>query len=307
MRPGARSRASRAVRASGRCGIPSQPRGPCGRVHHRPPPSSRRRSSSPRRHSGARALLHPAPFGLERTGGDDDRVTRRRTGARHSVTEVVPDAQRTRCDVRGDEGRRPHERVDSVRARKDREHELEILDVAGHRPDRAHVDHAGVAGGRPAARLRHETRCRSEADGPAVVRRHPDGAAAVRSDPHDRGVGASSAASPPLEPPGVLAGSSGCSVLPVTTLSVSYDQVYSGTFVFATITAPASRRRWTAVASLRGTCPTRASEPLKRRETFRLKRVLHRDGQPEQLHRRRRRLDARPRARPVRAPRPDRT
>ena len=72
-----------------------------------------------------------------------------------------------------------------------------------------------------------------------------------------------SAASPPLEPPEVRAGSNALSVRPCGTDSVSYDHMYSGTVVFASTTAPARLTRSTTVASASGTFPSRAADPVR--------------------------------------------
>ncbi len=108
--------------------------------HHRK--EDRRRRGDVRWHG----LLDPAPVGFESTGCRDDGVTRGRPGARHTVVEVVPDLKGRRRGVRLGEQRRTDERVDSVGAGEHGKQKPEILDVARHRPDRAHVDHAGVAG-----------------------------------------------------------------------------------------------------------------------------------------------------------------
>src|SRR6185295_6571842 len=50
-------------------------------------------------------------------------------------------------------------------------------------------------------------------------------------------------AAPPLEPPDVLVGSHGLRVMPVSGLSVTPFQPYSGTVVLPIKTAPLSRRR----------------------------------------------------------------
>ena len=82
--------------------------------------------------------------------------------------------------------------------------------------------------------------------------------------------------------PGVRVGSSGCTVRPLTTLSVSYDHVYSGTFVLATTIAPASRSRRTTVASRSTSVPDTGERSAQRREAFGVERVLDGDGKPEQ-------------------------
>src|SRR5689334_16679412 len=60
---------------------------------------------------------------------------------------------------------------------------------------------------------------------------------------------AMAAASPPLEPPGVLFGSYGLFVRPKTGLSVSYGIAISGVFVLPRTIAPADFRCATTVAS----------------------------------------------------------
>ena len=107
----------------------------------------------------------------------------------------------------------------------------------------------------------HEPRRRAQADDPVVVARHADRAAAVGAEAGDRGAAPISAPSPPLEPPLVRAGSKALSVRPWSALSVSYDQAYSGTAVFAATIAPASRSRATTVESVAATLFSRASEP----------------------------------------------
>ena len=70
-----------------------------------------------------------------------------------------------------------------------------------------------------------------------------------------------STASPPLEPPDVRSRSYGFRVLPCSALSVSADQVYSGSVVLQSTTAPAAFTRATTVASASGTLSARAHEP----------------------------------------------
>src|SRR6187455_691258 len=60
---------------------------------------------------------------------------------------------------------------------------------------------------------------------------------------------AMAADSPPLEPPGVRSRFQGLLVRPMRWLSVSYIARNSGVLVLPRITAPAARRRATAVAS----------------------------------------------------------
>ena len=90
----------------------------------------------------------------------------------------------------------------------------------------------------------------------------------------------SSAASPPDEPPGVWAPSSGCSVHPMSRLSVSKEHEHSGAFVLATTTAPAARRRATTVASPSARWPVRASDPAAVRQPATSRTSLTVSGRP---------------------------
>ena len=92
----------------------------------------------------------------------------------------------------------------------------------------------------------------------------------------------SSAASPPLEPPDVRAGSNALSVRPCGTDSVSYDHMYSGTVVFASTMAPARLTRATTVASASGTFPSRAAEPVRHGSPATASESLMRDREAEQ-------------------------
>ena len=56
---------------------------------------------------------------------------------------------------------------------------------------------------------------------------------------------------PPLEPPGVWFGSHGLRVAPFESVSVKQQIMSSGTFVFPSTTAPASRSRATITESVR--------------------------------------------------------
>src|SRR3954464_9191934 len=68
---------------------------------------------------------------------------------------------------------------------------------------------------------------------------------------------ATAAALPPLEPPGTRVGSCGLRVTPNAEFSVEEPMANSSRLVLPTITAPASRRRVTTVASYGGSQPSR--------------------------------------------------
>ena len=63
---------------------------------------------------------------------------------------------------------------------------------------------------------------------------------------------ATAAAAPPLEPPGMRSGAQGLRVGPYAECSVDEPMPNSSQLVLPTITAPASSRRVTAVASYGG-------------------------------------------------------
>src|SRR5512146_1953427 len=72
---------------------------------------------------------------------------------------------------------------------------------------------------------------------------------------------ATAAAEPPDEPPGTRSGASGFRAGPNALCSVEEPIANSSMLDFATITAPASRSRRTAVASYGLTYPSRMREP----------------------------------------------
>ena len=72
---------------------------------------------------------------------------------------------------------------------------------------------------------------------------------------------ATSAASPPLDPPGLRSGSAGWYVRPQTGLSVSWRYIACGTFDLPMMTAPAAARRTTISASAASTSFRRDTRP----------------------------------------------
>ena len=94
---------------------------------------------------------------LEGTRGRDDRLTGHGVRSGDAVIHVEPDSKRGVGGSRIGEHRLADEWIDAVRSGEDGQQQLGVLDVAGHRPDRAHVEHARVSRGRPAAGLGHET------------------------------------------------------------------------------------------------------------------------------------------------------
>src|SRR6478672_297035 len=72
---------------------------------------------------------------------------------------------------------------------------------------------------------------------------------------------ATAAALPPLDPPGTRVGSWGLRVGPKAEFSVDEPMANSSRLVLPTNTAPASRRRVTAVASYGGLQPSRIRDP----------------------------------------------
>src|SRR3954470_106121 len=96
----------------------------------------------------------------------------------------------------------------------------------------------------------------------------PQNAAGCRTDPpvSDPSAmftmpAATAAADPPDEPPGTRVGSIGLRAGPNALFSVDDPIANSSMFDFATMTAPASRSRATAVASNGLTSPSRMREP----------------------------------------------
>src|SRR5580658_5854247 len=73
---------------------------------------------------------------------------------------------------------------------------------------------------------------------------------------------ARAALAPPLEPPGERSRFHGLRVVPKAGLSVTTLWANSGRFVLPMMIAPASRMRWTTVASTGGTASRKAAEPL---------------------------------------------
>ena len=138
---------------------------------------------------GRRRLLDPRAELRERRRRAADGVLGAGGRAPDAVVDVeaglqLGDVDRARVVL----GSRRGERILAVGSGDQRQKERQIVNVATHRPDAAHVEHACVARRRPDARLRDEPRRRSDAEDAAVVAGDADRAEPVGADPGGGGI-----------------------------------------------------------------------------------------------------------------------
>ncbi len=217
----------------------------------------------------------------DRRRGPPHRLDRRRGRHGVGVVDVEADAERRVARAEARHRHRGRQRVDAVGAGDHAEQQLQVLDVAAHRPDAAEVEHAGRPGRGPEAGLGDAPGGGTDADAAAVVARQPDRAAAVDADPDQRGVGAHQrglAAARPTRRPRVVVGVVGAAEEGVVGLGVggALGDVGLGDDDRARLAQPPRDR---AVA--RRDPVARGDDARGRRPALDVDRVLDRDREAE--------------------------
>ena len=232
------------------------------------------------------------------------RFDRRRGRHGVGIVDVEADAERRVARAEARHRHRRRQRIDPVGAGDHAEQQLEVLDVAAHRPDAAEVEHAGRPGRGPEAGLGDAPGGGTDADAAAVVAGQPDRAAAVDADPDQRGVGAHQrrlAAARPTRRPRVVVRVVGAAEEGVVGLGVggALGDVGLGDDDRARLAQPPHDR---AVA--RGDPVARRDDARGRRPALDVDRVLdrHREAEEGSARSARARRVAPPRRRPARGP-----